>query len=138
MSQANNGKLYQPHFPESVGGGTIFGIRILKIADKKGWVLRVLDSVNKEAKAIAECKLFIGTHQGSFVTYSTNHGHLELCRLLRLKGIWGKYLKWLEEYEKGVEKPRSGRGTIEFECSRLNDENIDDWTIEPLPDPEWS
>lgn len=42
-------KLYQPRFPESVGGREIFGIHVLEIAEREGWVLHVTSSTRKEA-----------------------------------------------------------------------------------------
>jgi hypothetical protein len=128
-------KLYQPRFPESVGGKEIFGIHVLKIADREGWVLQVTSTKRKEAYAVAKCDLYTGRNS-FFLTRTRYQGHVKLCQLLRDKGIRGRYLSWLEDYEAGKEPPRGNLGYIQFECDHLDEEDIDDWTIEELPDPE--
>jgi len=112
MSQVKNRKLYQRHFPKSVEGKAILGIHFVEIADKKVWVLHVTDSIRKEAYAIAKCDLFTGSSRSLFVTLPGFLGHVELCQLLRDKGIRGKYLYWLEKYEEGNGNPGGGLDAI--------------------------
>lgn len=126
-------KLYQPRFPESVGGKPIYGIHVLKIAEGEGWVLHGTSTKRKEAYAIAKCDLYTGRNS-FFLTRTRYQGHVKLCQLLRDKGIRGRYL-WIEDYEAGKEPLRQNKGYIQFSFDHLDEEDIDDWTVKKLPDP---
>lgn len=127
-------KLYQPHFPERAGGRDLLGIHVVKVEGKKGWVLNVTNSLKRKAYAISECEFLSNSSRGIFTTFPRHSGHIELCKLLRRKGIRGTYLNGLERFEETGEMPRRSTNIIEFECYPL-DEYVRDWSIEPLAEP---
>ncbi len=124
-------KLFQPRFPNSVGGRLITFLRIVQ-KPSGSLVMRVIDPYKKKGEVIAKCKVE-ERQDGSYLFSTTpqDAGHRDLCCLLRAQGIRGHYIGWLEAVESGDsmtwEKERDSG--IVFECNLIEEGEELGWKV---------
>lgn len=121
--------LYQPQFPNSKGGRPISFLRIVKDGEDC-LVAKVISHIHRRAEVIATCRIEEGFRCISFKTTTADYGHQELCELLELKGVGGKYREWLLAKKNGykaLEEENRGLSTIRFECDPVDGDEAKDW-----------
>lgn len=124
-------KLFQPRFPDSVGGKAISFLRVIQ-SEEGNFVAQVTDRDRKEGKIIAVCTI---KEEPSGDCYSFNTavgyvGHRELCHLMHENGVKGKYREWLLAVEKDYEalaKETEWAASICFPCDLVEDKDAKGW-----------
>jgi len=132
--------IYQPSFRSRDGEDR--PIYYLRVAEDDGacYVLKVIDRYTKTGRIIADCDLeeFAFYHQ--FTCTPDHWGYIDLCQLLRDKGVRGYYLNYLHAVELDkkelAEKERYDSSiNISFRCSLKEDEGLL-WKIRGLKTEE--
>ena len=128
---SKNTILLQPRFPHSVGGNPIQFLRVVKDGDDC-FVVKVINLFQRKGEVIAECTVaekFSG-EEYLFTTIPENWGHMELCLLLRKRGMGGKYKEWLRAKENGDEQMEEDNrmlAVICFACDPIEREEAKSW-----------
>ena len=135
MDNSNNETIvYQPRFPHSVGGRPIGFLKVIKNG-KDCLVAKVINYLYKQSKVIAECTMRERYREEgcAFETNPDHWGHQELCKLLRTKGIEGKYLQWLLAVEKGrkqLEEETKRFSVVRFDVDPIDEKEAEKWLRE--------